>query len=202
MNKKQTIISESNTKLGKIRSVSLPHQSCRPDAPCFTLCYNNKAYRMYKEVRTAYQHNYTLFTTDPLCYFNSIKEQLSKKRKGNHFRYHVSGDIPSPLYLSLMITLAEALPNWNFLAFTKQYPMINNYLTYSSFPQNLKIIFSAWEHFPLPNPHNLPIAYHYLPSDPDPRIPSDAFPCTKKCDTCFKCWNLTPNQSIVLQDHS
>ena len=153
---KQTVsISKGNSKMGAIPSVSLPAcVTCNPDAPCFKLCYAAKISRLYKTVKTAYRNNLDILASDPGVYWQQVKQAASMAR---YFRYHVSGDIPNADYFNNMVALARKLPHTTFLAFTKQYHIVNAYLTNGgTIPENLQIIFSNWGAWKCENPHNLP----------------------------------------------
>lgn len=153
---KKVSISAGNKKLGAIPSVSLPACiTCNPSAPCFKLCYAAKITRLYKNVKSAYENNLQILLEDPAAYWLQVRAAASVSR---FFRYHVSGDVPSMEYFAQMVRTAEELPSTNFLAFTKQYNIINQFLNDGGkIPQNLKIIFSNWGEWKTENPHGLPV---------------------------------------------
>lgn len=201
-NEKMTVsISKGNSKMGAIPSVSLPAcVTCNPSAPCFKLCYAAKISRIYRTTAAAYQRNLDILKSDPGAYWLQVKAAASMAR---YFRYHVSGDIPDAAYLINMIDIARALPNTQFLAFTKQYQIINDYLKHDgAIPENLKIIFSNWGAWKCENPHGLPeceIIFKGSAPAPDWKI------CGGNCTACacagIGCWELRNGETIAIYQH-
>jgi len=183
-------LSKKNSKMGKILNLSLtPITSCRPDAPCAKECYAMKSYRMYKETRAAWDWNYNFWNEDPLAFTLALSRQLSEL-KPKFFRWHVGGDIPCDLYLEMMCHIAYVLPDTKFLAFTKQYEIVNMFIHEGyQIPKNLKIIFSAWPGLKLDNPHYLPVAWMQDGSE-DRYEEQEILECHGQCDACGMCWNL------------
>lgn len=200
--KKQTVsISKGNSKMGAIPSVSLPAcVTCNPNAPCFKLCYAAKITRLYKTVKTAYENNLNILTTDPDSYWEQVKQGAQMAR---YFRFHVSGDIPNGAYFIEMINLANELPGTMFLAFTKQYNIVNEWLKRGlEIPSNLKIIFSNWGAWKCENPYNLPVCEIILKDmqpAPDWKI------CGGNCTACacagIGCWELKQGETIAIYQH-
>ncbi len=194
-------ISKGNSKMGAIPSVSLPACiTCNPSAPCFKLCYAAKISRLYKTVQTAYARNLDILLSDPACYWEQVKQGAQMAR---YFRYHVSGDIPNSAYLDQMAQVARELPKTQFLAFTKQYDVVNDYLSKGeTIPENLKIIFSNWGDWKCENPYNLPVCEIILKgSDPAP----DWKICGGNCTVCacagIGCWELKNGETIAIYQH-
>ena len=194
-------ISPGNAKMGAIPSVSLPAViTCNPGAPCFKLCYAARIARRYKQSKSAYERNLDILTTDAGAYWLQVKAAAMVTR---YFRYHVSGDIPNAEYLKQMIKLAHELPNTNFLAFTKQYTIVNNYLSNGgTIPNNLKVIYSNWGAWKCKNPHNLPeceIILNGTTPAPDWKI------CGGNCTACacagIGCWELKNGETIAIYQH-
>ena len=187
--------------MGAIPSVSLPACiTCNPAAPCFKLCYAAKITRLYKTVSAAYQRNLTILKEDPARYWLEVRQGAKMAR---YFRYHVSGDIPSAEYFEMMIKTAEQLPGTNFLAFTKQYTIVNDFLNNGGvIPKNLKVIFSNWGAWKCENPHNLPVCEIILKgTDPAP----DWKICGGNCTACacagIGCWELKSGETIAIYQH-
>lgn len=190
-------ISQGNTKLGRIPSVSLdPHIVCKDKGlPCFKLCYANKAY--LKTARKTWRNNTNLYTTDPNRYFESIYGYLLW-RKPKLFRWHVAGDIPDMDYLDKMVEIANKLPDIKFLCFTKRYWLLNNYE--KEIPHNLVVVFSSWPNLEIDNPKGFRVAWLY--DENDDRIPNDAVECFGSCEQCGVCWNLPSlGKDILLHLH-
>ena len=194
-------ISKGNSKMGAIPSVSLPACiTCNPDAPCFGKCYARRLSARRATVRDAYTRNHDILKSDPGAYWLQVKAAASVTR---FFRFHVSGDIPNGEYLTNMIQTAEELPNTYFLAFTKQYHIVNDYLTNGgTIPQNLKIIFSNWGAWKCENPHNLPQCEIVLKGNEPARSWKI---CGGNCTACacagIGCWELKNGETIAIYEH-
>lgn len=194
-------ISNGNSKMGAIPSVSLPAcVTCNPGAPCFKLCYAAKITRLYKTVKNAYDRNLDILNSDPARYWEQVKQAAQMAR---YFRFHVSGDIPNPEYFAEMVKLAHELPKTQFLAFTKQYYIVNEYINGGgTIPQNLKILFSNWGAWKCDNPYNLPVCEIILKgNDPAP----DWKICGGNCTACacagIGCWELKNGETIAIYQH-
>ena len=202
MLKEKTVsISKANRKMGAIPSVSLPACiTCNPSAPCFKACYAAKIERIYKSAKNSYIRNLDILNSDPGSYWLQVKAAAMVNR---FFRYHVSGDIPSYDYFVQMIKLAEEIPGTNFLAFTKQFNIVNEYLNNGgTIPKNLKIIFSNWGSWKCDNPHNLPVCeiiFNDTEINPDWKI------CGGNCTECacrgIGCWEVKNGDTIAIYKH-
>jgi hypothetical protein len=201
MNDLKVSISTGNSKMGAIPSVSLPACiTCNPNAPCFNGCYAVKIARIYKTVTMAYDRNLNILKNDPAAYWLQVRAAATMTK---YFRYHVSGDIPDMEYFNNMVTLAKDLPGTIFLAFTKQYDIINEYLNSGGvIPENLKIIFSNWGAWKCNNPYKLPQCEVIFKGD----IPADNWKiCGGNCTECacagIGCWELKNNETIAIYKH-
>ena len=198
----QTVsISKGNSKMGAIPSVSLPACiTCNPNAPCFKLCYAAKITRLYKTVKTAYENNLTILKENPALYWDQVKNGAKMAR---YFRYHVSGDIPDLTYFNNMVVLAQELPHTSFLAFTKQYKIVNEYLNAGGvIPSNLKVIFSNWGAWKCENPHNLPECEIILKgNEPAPEWKICGGNCTECACRGIGCWELKNGETIAIYQH-
>lgn len=199
-------ISQTNDKLGsQIPSVSLlPSCSCRKDAPCSHLCYAQKGHFRYNQAQTSQLNNYNIYINDKNAYFNAIIKFLSGLVSYRFFRWHVAGDIVDMDYLLGMIQVAKKCKNTKFLAFTKKYELVNEFIANGGkIPSNLKIIFSAWfKGWNVPNPYNLPVAYVFFKNkNLNPEIPDTSIPCKGACYECQGCWSLKKGQSVYFDQH-
>ena len=194
-------ISKGNSKMGAIPSVSLPAGvTCNPSAPCFSLCYAMRIARRYKESRDAYSRNLDILQADPGAYWLQVKAAAMVTR---YFRYHVSGDIPNAEYFAEMVKLAHELPNTNFLAFTKQYYIVNEFVNNGgAIPSNLKILFSNWGAWKCENPHRLPECEIILKGS---QPAEDWKICGGNCTECaccgIGCWELKSGETIAIYQH-
>jgi len=199
-------ISTTNTKLGIIPSISLPPIiTCRKDAPCTKDCYGTKGNYRFSNVQKSMQNNLIIYKTNEKEYFEQIRKYLDQSIISyKYFRWHTVGDIPDIDYLLQMIKLARKLPKTKFLAFTKQYEIVNKAIDlYGNLPKNLIIIFSAWgKKIEFINKYNLPIAHvRFKNKEENVDIPQNAKECTGNCTECLECWNIKNQQSVVFDKH-
>lgn len=197
----QISISKGNSKMGAIPSVSLPAcVTCNPSAPCFGKCYARRLAARRATVRNAYDRNFDILNSDPAAYWLQVRAAASISR---FFRYHVSGDIPNMLYLIDMVLTAKQLPNTTFLAFTKQYNIVNQYINDgNTIPENLKIIFSNWGDWKCENPHSLPTCEIILKgTEPAPDWKICGGNCTECACRGVGCWELKHGETIAIFEH-
>jgi hypothetical protein len=198
---KKVSISKGNAKMGAIPSVSLPPcVTCNPDAPCFRQCYAVKVARLYKSARDSYARNLEILKEDANAYWLQVKAAAIVSR---FFRYHVSGDIPNPEYFAQMVKLAEELPGTTFLAFTKQYKIVNDFTNAGGvIPSNLIIIFSNWGAWKCDNPHSLPVCEVIFKGD---SVPEEWKICGGNCTECacrgVGCWQLKKGDILGIFKH-
>lgn len=201
MENKKISISNGNSKMGAIPSVSLPAcVTCNPSAPCFKKCYAAKLERIYSSVKNAYARNLDILNADPVAYWQQVKAAAVVTR---FFRYHVSGDIPNAAYFAEMVKTAEEIPATKFLAFTKQFQTVNEFINAGGvIPENLKIIFSSWGAWKCENPHNLPtseVIFKGCEPSEDWKI------CGGNCTECacrgVGCWEVKNGETIAFYEH-
>lgn len=194
-------VSPGNTKMGAIPSVSLPPVvTCPAGCPCAKKCYAAKLCRLRPSVRDAYARNLAAYREDPAGYFDQVKAAAITTR---FFRWHVSGDIPNMEYLKSMVQTARDLPGTQFLAFTKQYALVNDFLYCEDLPRNFHLIFSEWgEGWSVPNPHDLPTAAVIFKGE-EPRPEWKV--CGGNCAACacrgVGCWELKHGETIAFYEH-
>ncbi len=189
-------ISEGNSKLSFPNLSFPPIKTCRDAAPCIKDCYAMKSYRMYDNVRNAWNQNLDSWNDSAGNFFDQLNGYLTQ-RNPEYFRYFVAGDIPDAGFFNMMLGCAMLNPDTKFLAFTKQYEIVNYLLGLGAVvPKNLTLIFSQWPGLVLDNPHDFPVAY--LAGED---VPLDAFLCVEKCDRCCYCWRLTSGESVVFGKH-
>lgn len=202
-------ISNGNSKMGDIKSVSLPSgKTCRKDCPCFSKCYSRKIERLRKTVREAYQNNYDVLKSHPDYYWMDVERAIMTSR---FFRFHVSGDIPNKVYFRKMIEVAKRNPKCEILCFTKRYQMVNSVIREmrkenESFelPKNLYLIFSGWKDLKMENPFHFPEA-HVRYKDGSTTANENAIQCNGNCTECAitdgGCWNLKANEQVIFDEH-
>lgn len=194
-----------NTKLGsQICGLSMPPvTTCRKDAPCRKGCYACKGRQQFSSVLGTYLKNLRIYNENPTVFFEQIENYL-KYSGYRYMRFFDSGDIPDANFFVGMIKLVKHLPNVRFMAFTKKYEIVNDYITNGGvIPNNLTIIFSAWDkNWKFDNPYNFPVAYvDFKNSELNPDFPADVKECDGHCSTCFKCWHLQEGESVVFHQH-
>jgi hypothetical protein len=201
MENKKISISNGNNKMGAIPSVSLPAcVTCNPSAPCFKKCYAAKLERIYSSVKNAYARNLDILSDDPAAYWQQVKAAAVVTR---FFRYHVSGDIPNAAYFAEMVKTAEEIPTTKFLAFTKQYQTVNDFINGGGvIPENLKIIFSSWDAWKCENPHKLPTSeVIFKGCEPSENWKICGGNCTECACRGVGCWEVKNGETIAFYEH-
>jgi len=194
-------ISNGNSKMGPIPSVSLPPiVTCKNCASCSKKCYAAKLARIYKTVREAWDRNLQILNEDRDSYFTQVKAAAMVTR---FFRFHVSGDIVDIDYLDRMVKIARELKGTQFLAFTKNYEDVNEYFNSHKKPSNLHLIFSLpFDGAIIDNPHNLPTAAVILKGhEPKPEYKICGGNCTECACRGVGCWQLKKGETIAFNEH-
>lgn len=195
------VISSGNTKLGKIANISLPPiTTCMSNAPCVDRCYAMKSYKMYPNVREAWNKNWRLAIANPVSYFNQIVD-YTRKHNTPYFRMHVAGDIPNASYLKHMIDIMVKISNVNVLCFTKRYDLVNDLIKQTGYinGKGLTFVLSSWTGLELDNPYGLPVAWYQ--DGNETRIPYGSINCPGHCASCLCCWELGYGENVVFQKH-
>lgn len=199
----QIKISNGNSKMGSIPSISLPAGlTCRSDCECIKKCYARRLERMRPSVRAAYQSNLDLLNRDSNTYWREVEASIMMSR---FFRFHVSGDIPDIVYLTHIVEIAQKNPHCNILCFTKKYDIVNEWiLTYGELPTNLHLVMSVWRGLECQNPYNLPEA-HVRYRDGTTTARADAKECGGNCTECActddGCWTIQNGEQVVFNEH-
>lgn len=198
-------ISTTNSKLGLIPSVNLtPIVTCRKNCPCAKDCYATKGRFRFQNVRQSMQNNYEEYIKDAESYFEQIKHAINNGMVSySYFRWHAAGDIVDEYYFSKMVECAIALPNTQFLAFTKKFEIVNKYIEQGgTIPANLNIVFSAWgDLFKIDNPYDFPVAHVRFHDTGNKSIPASALECSGDCTNCLQCWSIKKGQAVVFNKH-
>lgn len=200
-NQNTVSISTGNKKMGAIPSVSLPPIiTCKNCSTCAKKCYAAKLCRLYPTVKAAYDRNLEILTNDRDSYFLQVKAAAMVTR---YFRYHVSGDIIDIDYLDRMVKIARELKGTEFLAFTKNYQVVNKYFENHKKPANLHLIFSIpFDGAKIPNPHNMPTAAVILKgSEPAENWKVCGGNCTECACKGVGCWELKKGETIAFYEH-
>lgn len=203
-------ISDKNSKTGPLcNDLAFPICTCREDAPCREGgCYCNKGRQQIAVVQAAYARNLRLYNEDPVDFWEQVKFKI-KHRPFPLFRWTDSGDIPDADFFVGMVDLANAFPDIKFLAYTKKYWIVNEWIDKNGdLPDNFTVRFSAWHiGWKVENPHNLPVAYvDFKDKTLNPEFPNGTTGCpnqkdkTITCSICRKCWNKRI-QSVKFDQH-
>ena len=200
-------LSKSNSKLGEIPSVSLPPiVTCRHNCPCSKICYATRGRFRFQSNRQHMQDNLDAYNNNHEAYFADIKKQLSDGIISyKYFRWHAAGDFVDVYYLAGVVRLATELPSTKFLAFTKKYELVNEWIAMNDgkLPENLNIVFSAWgKMIEIKNPYHLPVAYvKFNDESLNDFIPDNAVECNGDCTNCLSCWHIKKHESVVFHQH-
>lgn len=203
----QVKISQGNSKMGSIPSVSLPAGvTCRSDCECNKKCYAMKLERLRPAVKSAYKNNYDLLLSDKETYWREVEASIMMSR---FFRFHVSGDIPDIDYFDKLIEVANRNVHCEILCFTKKYNIVNEWMDIHNhkngeLPSNLHIVFSAWKNLEMDNKFNYPEA-HVRYKDGSTTARADAKECGGNCTECARtdegCWILKSGEQVVFNEH-
>lgn len=196
-------IAQGNAKTGTaVPSVSLiPVYNCKNCKQCKDLCYDLRNDCCYPGCRDNRSVNAAILEADPSRYFREISEAAKMYK---FFRWHIGGDIIDHEYFMGMIMVAEQNPHCEFLAFTKTFDVVNDYLDEHDLPKNLHIIFSAWVGLEMDNRHNLPTS-NPLFFDGRTTAHDGAVYCSGNCTDCAKtnsgCWVMVNGDEVIFPAH-
>lgn len=207
-NEIHTTTKNSKTGMG-VLDIAVPTCCCREDAPCKTSgCYCMKGCQQIAVVQAAYLRNLRIYNEN----HEEFWEQVAFKIKTSGLslvRYFDAGDIPDYDFFEGMVNTAKKFKNVKFMAFTKKYFIVNEWLSENQkLPSNFNIIYSAWnKDWIVPNPYNLPVAYvDFKDKEKNPDFPENYTTCpnqqdkTVTCTVCRKCWNKKI-KTVVFKQH-
>jgi len=196
--------SKSNSKMGDVPSVSTLALLTCPGI-CKNTCGAGACYAIgltrFTTTLQAYARNTAIALYRPAEYF----KQIDKFVKGvRFFRWHVSGDIINKAYFENMVEIARNNPHCIFLAYTKRFYVVNNYLNAGgSLPKNFKLLFSGWHEMSPNNPHGLPETNVY--NDDNEKLPRTWKKCTGDCFKCAitktRCYGIKKGQTLAFKMH-
>lgn len=200
---KMATISNSNSKMGAVASVSLlPFMTCpeRCAETCGGKCYAAKLANLRPAVLNSYARNTALVMYQPRVFWESVELAVKSVR---FFRFHVSGDIINREYFHHMVDIAERNQETEILCFTKRYEVVNWWIQEGhEIPANLHILFSGWNNLAPVNPYHLPETNIF-------RNESDIRDGWKICGgNCFNCacrgvgcWQASKGDTIAFKLH-
>lgn len=197
-------ISQGNTKLGRIPSVSLtPIVSCEPGVKCSKICYAQRVYRRYYNVRVAWDGNLHLWRKKPEKFVEDLWSYLEKSDP-LRFRWHVGGDIPDGEYLAMMMETAANFPDTRFLVYTKRESILMEHLGIDEeIPSNLALVYSRILGDSMRNPWNLPESHVLFPKLEQKYLENreNAFVCAGTCRDCGYCWEMRKGDAVIFPLH-
>lgn len=195
-------ISKTNVKMGGIPSISFPPVvTCANCGECQKKCYAKKMANFRKSIGLAWARNLEEWKSNPDAVKYAI---ISNAITSSYFRFFVGGDIPDYNFLLCMVEVANTCKNTRFLAFTKKYNIVNNYIEKNGdLPSNLQIIFSGWGNGLKPvNPYKLPESDVIFKGEQEPK---NAKICGGNCVDCIckgiACWELKKGEKIYFYEH-
>lgn len=210
MKSNEVHMTTKNSKTGcGVIDLAFPVITCREDAPCKKGgCYCCKGTQVMATVQGAYYRNYRLYHEDSVDFWNQVWFKLAHCGL-LRCRFFDCGDIPDYAFVDGMVATAKKFPEMKFMAFTKKYFLVNQWIDNNgNLPDNLNIIFSAWDKdWEVLNPHHLPVAYvEFKESEKTPVLPDKYQTCpnqkdkTVTCSMCGKCWRKDLG-AVVFKQH-
>lgn len=210
MKSNEVHMTTKNPKTGcGVIDLAFPVITCREDAPCKkTGCYCMKGTQQMATVQGAYYRNYRLYHNDPVDFWTQVQFKLAHCGLPK-MRYFDAGDLPDYAFIDGMVATAKKFSEMKFMAFTKKYFLVNQWIDNNgNLPDNLNIIFSAWDKdWEVLNPHHMPVAYvDFKDSEKTPVLPEKYQTCpnqkdkTITCSMCGKCWRKDLG-AVVFKQH-
>lgn len=203
--KLRVYISEGNEKLGLIPNVStIPVIDCPNSKLCCRTCYDVRHDCINKQCAISRSLNSAIMRNDMNDYFEQISAYIRYKMP-KFMRYNIGGDILNVQYVDHMVKIAREFDSVYFLAFTKAYDSVNEWIDNNgNLPDNLKIIFSVWPGLKCDNKYNLPQS-HIVDIDGRTTAPPFSFYCPGNCtNCCFSqegCFFIKNGQNVTFHIH-
>jgi len=173
------LLSQSNKKLGRIPSFSIPTTTCNKAMVkaqgCGKYCYARRLERLRPVMVAKYKWNFVQSKRQDF-----VSEMcMELKYVGDVVRIHSSGDFYSQAYLNKWITIARFNPHKTFFSYTKRLG-----LDFSGRPNNFKVILSDDKE--LFDSHK-----KYDGKSRVVKVPKEEkgwIICPGFCETCRVCW--------------
>lgn len=197
---------ENRKTTALVPSVSLiPVADCGQCKMCSKGCYAVRNMCYLPAVQKNLAINSAIAHNDMPRFFQEINYVVKFLK---FFRFHVSGDLLGPAYLTGVVDVAIKNPQCQFLVFTKMSSLINDYLDdhQEGFPSNLHVILSGWRGDTNVNRHNLPVSSPVWPDGTKSCMATaDAVWCPGDCSQCAEinggCWGLKKGQTVLFEAH-
>jgi hypothetical protein len=185
--RERKLLSDGNTKLGKIANFNLPTSVCNQKyvalQGCDKYCYARRLEKLRPALRAKLEWNLEQSRKE------TFVEDMCKELPffGDVIRIHSFGDYYSQEYLDKWLEIAKRFPNKTFYSYTK-----NLDLNFSKRPANFKVILSddnlIWGE-PL---YGLFDGVSTIESNAG--LPTDKqqwFRCVGHCESCSYCWTAS-----------
>lgn len=198
-------LQQGNSKTGKnVWTVSLiPIADCKNCSGCSRECYDIINVCFQPRVKTDRARNSAVHKADIKKFWDEVSMGI-RYNCVQVLRCNVGGDYTIEDFPYIK-KVAEENPKCDFLFFTKSYDDINEFLDNDCFPENVKVIMSAWEGMEMENRHNLPVS-HVLYADGRTTAPEyGSYLCRGNCSECYYCdegcFTLKNGESVVFPAH-
>lgn len=197
-------VSAGNEKMGAVPSVSvLPFITCPASCAktCGVECYAAKIALIRSTVLRAYARNTALYLEKPVDFWRQVESAVMGSR---FFRFNVAGDLVNADYFNKIVEIATRQAHCKILVFTKKWHIVNAFIDNGGvIPENLQVIFSAWENLQPVNPYKLPESNVIMPDAET--IPENWKICGGNCFKCFcrgvGCWECKKGDTIAFKLH-
>lgn len=199
-------LSYDNRKTGAaVPSISLiPVADCGNCKMCSRGCYDVRNVCYLPTVQKSRAVNSAILEQDRNRYFEEVEAACKFLR---FFRWHVGGDIKDYDYLGRMVGIAMRNPQCEFLVFTKQFDVVNEWVRYcGEFPSNFHLLLSGWRGDTNVNEHNLPVSSPvWKDGSKSCMVTDDAVWCSGDCSACAEvyggCWSAKKGSTILFEAH-
>lgn len=195
------VISESNTKLGRIYNWSVDkRRTCAMQCPG---CYAGKGHHNQPSVRNAR----TINTDACMENLEDVENKLMaffKEYRPPFFRIHEEGDFYSAAYGWMWYRIIKSNPQCQFNIFTKAYDIIRDVKFYEL--PNCNLFLSSWIGLDIPEDlrKHYPVAWFIDKKGFETRYPEKVHLCPGSKLTCLKCqwcFGRGNNQDVGLREH-
>lgn len=199
-------LSYDNRKTGAaVPSISLiPVADCGNCKMCSRGCYDVRNVCYLPSVQKSRAVNSAILEQDRARYFDEVEAFCKFLR---FFRWHVGGDIKDYDYLRRMVGIAMRNPQCEFLAFTKEYAIVNEWIRLEGeFPSNFHLLLSGWRGDTNVNEHNLPVSSPVWKDGSQSCMVTDNVTwCSGDCSACAEvyggCWSAKKGSTILFEAH-
>ena len=202
-------IASENSKLKGVYNIALTPGSEMAGGTCSAEacenchangCFGRNCYERFPGTRRAWDRNTDAFRN----HLEDVAIALDMwftKYKPEFFRINVAGDLFSVDVIAMWDCIAEAHPDTLFLAYSKQYANVTEYIKrYGKTAHNFKLYASTYPGMYIPEflQHTLPIASMFDDTGLD--IPKKSAVCPGSCADCKHCF-LPEAGNIVFPRH-